>query len=143
MSVQEIPSERGELFEASVSKHISLYKAKLTMRINFLSNFTGPLIHDNDDMYFFFFCILSEFVDIPKSDEPVPVQIITADNHTFKLDEEALGQILLSEEVHDRPVVVISVAGAFRKGKSFLLDFFLRFLTHNDVSFDSSLSVRC
>jgi len=30
--------------------------------------------------------------------------------------------------VRDKKVVVLSVAGAFRKGKSFLLDFLLRYL---------------
>lgn len=39
-----------------------------------------------------------------------------------------MNEILLSEEVKDKKVVVISVAGAFRKGKSFLLDFILRYL---------------
>lgn len=54
----------------------------------------------------------------------------TGPEHTFTLDEEALTELLLAEDVRDRAVVVISVAGAFRKGKSFLLDFFLRYMHH-------------
>ncbi|KAH7933906.1 hypothetical protein HPB49_018956 [Dermacentor silvarum] len=58
-----------------------------------------------------------------------PVQILrTKDDHSFELDEDALGRILLADHVKDKPVVVVSVAGAFRKGKSFLLDFFLRYM---------------
>ncbi|XP_064623844.1 atlastin-2-like isoform X2 [Lineus longissimus] len=62
-----------------------------------------------------------------------PVQIVLAtEEHTFELDEEALSKILLDPRVRDRNVVVVSVAGAFRKGKSFLLDFFLRYLSALD-----------
>ncbi|XP_045904351.1 atlastin-2-like isoform X2 [Micropterus dolomieu] len=59
-----------------------------------------------------------------------PVQIVVADEeeHSFSLQEEALERLLLQEEVRDLHVVVVSVAGAFRKGKSFLLDFMLRFM---------------
>ncbi len=59
-----------------------------------------------------------------------PVQIVVADEeeHSFELQEEALERLLLQEEVQDLHVVVVSVAGAFRKGKSFLLDFMLRFM---------------
>jgi len=58
-----------------------------------------------------------------------PVQVVSVeDDHTFKLDEENLDEILLHPNIQDRKAVVVSVAGAFRKGKSFLLDFFLRFL---------------
>jgi len=58
---------------------------------------------------------------------PVPVVLATED-HQFALDEEALEKILLQDHVKDHHVVVVSVAGAFRKGKSFLLDFFLRYM---------------
>jgi hypothetical protein len=62
---------------------------------------------------------------------------------SFQLNEEALRTVLADPRVADRKVskwcvlmdtyyflqvVVISVAGAFRKGKSFLLNFFLEYL---------------
>uniref|UniRef100_A0A674MMK7 Atlastin GTPase 1 n=1 Tax=Takifugu rubripes TaxID=31033 RepID=A0A674MMK7_TAKRU len=58
-----------------------------------------------------------------------PIQVLLVkDDHTFELDEAALSRILLAEEVRDREVVAVSVAGAFRKGKSFLMDFMLRYM---------------
>ncbi|KAF3841912.1 hypothetical protein F7725_023863 [Dissostichus mawsoni] len=59
-----------------------------------------------------------------------PIQIVVAneDEHSFELDAPALERILLQDHVKDLNVVVVSVAGAFRKGKSFLLDFMLRFM---------------
>ncbi|XP_034008147.1 atlastin-2 [Trematomus bernacchii] len=59
-----------------------------------------------------------------------PIQIVVAneDEHSFELDTPALERILLQDHVKDLNVVVVSVAGAFRKGKSFLLDFMLRFM---------------
>ncbi|CAN9499639.1 unnamed protein product [Ophioblennius macclurei] len=61
-----------------------------------------------------------------------PIQIVLAneDEHSFELDSAALEKILLQDHVKDLNVVVVSVAGAFRKGKSFLLDFMLRYM-HN------------
>ncbi|KAK3919829.1 Atlastin [Frankliniella fusca] len=58
---------------------------------------------------------------------PVPIVLVSKD-HKFELDEEALERILLQDHVKDKHVVIVSVAGAFRKGKSFLLDFFLRYM---------------
>ncbi|XP_031157012.1 atlastin-2-like isoform X3 [Sander lucioperca] len=59
-----------------------------------------------------------------------PVQIVSADEeeHSFSLQEAALERLLLQDAVQDLHVVVVSVAGAFRKGKSFLLDFMLRYM---------------
>jgi len=51
-----------------------------------------------------------------------------SDTHKFFLDEEALGEILNKDNIRDKPICIISVAGAFRKGKSFLLNFMLRYL---------------
>jgi len=63
-------------------------------------------------------------------EEPCPLQIINFDgeSHTFSLNVELLEKILLSEEVKDRKIMVVTVAGAFRQGKSFILNFFLRYL---------------
>jgi atlastin len=58
-----------------------------------------------------------------------PIQIVDITNdHKFKLNEENLQQILSHPKARMKKVCVVSVAGAFRKGKSFLLDFFLRYL---------------
>lgn len=60
---------------------------------------------------------------------PKPVAIILTDEvNSFILDDKALSAILLRPDVAERSVAIISIAGAFRKGKSFLLNFFLRFL---------------
>lgn len=64
----------------------------------------------------------------PLKGEPIQI-VIACENHTFELDEEALEKILLRKDVQDKKVAIVSVAGAFRKGKSFLLDFFLRYLS--------------
>lgn len=56
------------------------------------------------------------------------VTIVSAEDHTFELNEENLNSVLLQNHVKDKKVVVVSVAGAFRKGKSFLLNFMLRYL---------------
>lgn len=58
------------------------------------------------------------------------VQVVTlgSGSERYQVDVEALRDILLRDDVRDRSVVVVSVAGAYRGGKSFILDFFLRYL---------------
>lgn len=77
--------------------------------------------------------------DAEVMDKPCPIQIVLAheDDHNFELDEKALERVLMQEHIRDLNVVVVSVAGAFRKGKSFLLDFMLRFM-YSQVNLFSS-----
>ncbi|KAL1479461.1 hypothetical protein MTO96_051826 [Rhipicephalus appendiculatus] len=64
-----------------------------------------------------------------------PVQIFrVVDGQSVEFNESELERILLARGVKDLPVVVISVAGAYRQGKSFLLSFFLRYLKNNGRS---------
>ncbi|KAM7543076.1 hypothetical protein Aperf_G00000007015 [Anoplocephala perfoliata] len=68
-----------------------------------------------------------------------PVQVVTTTaggdkEHSIELVEDAISRILLDKRVKDKKVVVVSVVGTFRKGKSFLLDFFLRYMYSKDKS---------
>lgn len=68
------------------------------------------------------------------SDMGEAIQIVKIDEdekHSFYLDEEALKKITDDERIRDKPLCIVSLAGAFRRGKSFMLDFLLRFLNQN------------
>lgn len=58
------------------------------------------------------------------------VQIVKLEegNNSLELNIDALAEICLSEKCRERPLCVVSIAGDFRKGKSFMLNFFLRYL---------------
>lgn len=73
---------------------------------------------------------MSESESVPGGHRPVQIVKIDDDSetHNFILDEEALNDILNKDNIRDKPICIISVAGAFRKGKSFLLNFMLRYL---------------
>ncbi|GMR48211.1 hypothetical protein PMAYCL1PPCAC_18406, partial [Pristionchus mayeri] len=63
-----------------------------------------------------------------KDAKPIKIINVVEEEHSFKLNEKELESILLDKRVADKKVAVIGVAGAYRKGKSFLLNFFLRYL---------------
>ncbi|KAH6923572.1 hypothetical protein HPB50_002394 [Hyalomma asiaticum] len=56
------------------------------------------------------------------------LKILDVRGRSMELDEHGLARLLLDERVKDKPVVVLAVVGAFRKGKSFLLCFLLQYL---------------
>ena len=64
--------------------------------------------------------------------------ITIKEDHSYELNEELLKNILLNDDVKDRNVVIVSVAGAMKRGKSFILDFFLRYLNAQYVRKDVS-----
>lgn len=62
-------------------------------------------------------------------DSAGPVQIVIPKNdQTYELEIDELRHILEADTIKDRHIVVVSIAGASRQGKSFLLNFFLKFL---------------
>ena len=60
--------------------------------------------------------------------EPLQVVKINGDG-AVELLKENLMKLLHRQDVRDKPIAVVSVAGPFRKGKSFLLNFFIRYLS--------------
>ena len=61
-------------------------------------------------------------------EEAKAIQIITIENRSLKFDPEILRPIFERDDLIDCQAVIVSIAGAFRKGKSFLLNFFLKYL---------------
>ena len=65
-----------------------------------------------------------------------PVSVLKFDDsNKIIIDNAELDKMFLYPEVKNRKVVVLSIIGAFRKGKSFFLDYCLRFLYANVSSF--------
>lgn len=75
------------------------------------------------------------FTDIPQTEEPLQIiHIVSRVNEHGEmlqeliLNEENLSKIMEQDSVKDNVVMIVSIAGALRKGKSFLLGFFLKYL---------------
>ena len=76
---------------------------------------------------------LSDDAPIVAGGRPVPILIQNEESGNFELDKAALAKVLLRPGVEDKHVCVLAVAGAFRKGKSFLLDFLLRYCHNREL----------
>ncbi len=50
------------------------------------------------------------------------------------LHEENLKNILTNPTAANKPIIIISIVGAFRTGKSFLLNTFLQYLKSNQIT---------
>ena len=80
------------------------------------------------------------------SDKPHAIQIVSigteSDAYAFTFHEDSLNQVLSRIQPSSMKVCVISVVGAFRTGKSFLLSWFLRYLHyHSQVLGESTTSL--
>lgn len=67
----------------------------------------------------------------------LPVKVVTKQKETDQLTLEfaELSILLLQKDVKDREIIVISIAGAFRKGKSLILNFFLKYLNKRVIKY--------
>lgn len=56
------------------------------------------------------------------------LQIIVPENHAFRLNTDALHAIFNDDNLKNRHLVVVSIAGPHCYGKSFLMNFFIPYL---------------
>lgn len=62
----------------------------------------------------------------------MPVNVLKfGEGNKVIVDNEELKKMFMHQDVKNRKVVVFSIIGAFRRGKSFFLDYCLRFLYAN------------
>lgn len=63
---------------------------------------------------------------------PIPIQkysqVNGTDHQIIEFDQDAIYNMFDHPEVRDRKIVVFSIIGAYRRGKSFFLGYCLRFL---------------
>jgi atlastin len=64
--------------------------------------------------------------------KPIQIVAITDSDKRYALQPEVIERIFCNPQIAKKKVALISVAGAFRKGKSFLLDYFLRYLSRRE-----------
>jgi hypothetical protein len=72
---------------------------------------------------------------------PIIINSVDSDGN-LNLNFEALKNVLLQDEVKDRKIVIISVLGAYRSGKSFFLGYCLRYLYANVSHFRDVCKLR-
>lgn len=69
---------------------------------------------------------------VPSTAEPVQLLNLASGNKSDILyNEAAVKSLFLDPKLADRDVVVFSIIGAFRKGKSFLMNYVLRYMYAN------------
>lgn len=81
-----------------------------------------------------FLLFYKTFTTVSVLQTPGPVQLLDFsdnDQKTVLLVEDSIEKLFMDPLVYDRDVVVVSIAGAFRKGKSFLMNYMLRYLYAN------------
>lgn len=79
--------------------------------------------------FYYFHQLYSYFGMADKHPYGKPVSVFkTSETNEVIVDEEELSKIFDHPEIQDRKIVILSTIGAFRGGKSFFLDYCLRFL---------------
>lgn len=60
-----------------------------------------------------------------------PLNVVKIIDDKLQVVANLLDLLLLNENVKERQIVAFSIVGAFRKGKSFFMDYCLRFMYAN------------
>jgi hypothetical protein len=79
---------------------------------------------------------MSDSINIPEKNHGNAVQILCRNPNggKFQLEVDAINSIL--NKIGDRPMIIYSVNGAKQTGKSFLLNFMMRYLAEFKINFD-------
>ncbi len=79
---------------------------------------------------FLFLLIWGEFLvhHMAHSEKATAVQIVHLEKHSLRVESDIVNRILGNENIKDRHVMIFSIAGPYRKGKSFFLNFALKYL---------------
>lgn len=64
------------------------------------------------------------------------IQIVAHQNNSLQLQLNVIKPILEADDIKDRYIVVVSIVGIPRTGKSFLMNYFIRFLNVQVMSLD-------
>ena len=65
-----------------------------------------------------------------------PIVVLQFTNNNVVINSAGIEEIFNKSEMQDRKIVVFSIIGAFRGGKSYFLDYCLRFLYANVRTFE-------
>lgn len=79
-------------------------------------------------VFFLLICVVLISQHVAYSENATAVQIVHLENHSIRVDSKILRQIFGNERIKNRNVMIFSIAGPFRKGKSFFLNFPLKYL---------------
>lgn len=60
-----------------------------------------------------------------------PLILLQFNGSKINTDFEAVNDLFMHQEVRDRKIVVVSIIGGFREGKSFFMNYCLRFMYAN------------
>lgn len=68
---------------------------------------------------------------MPTEAHPVQLLNINGNDGELQFNQNTVNDLFMNPKIVERNIVVFSIVGAFRKGKSFLLNYVLRYLYSN------------
>ncbi|KAJ6649651.1 Atlastin [Pseudolycoriella hygida] len=77
---------------------------------------------------FLIFIVISRISAVVTSVPPTAVQIVTLENHVFHVRSNPIDKLLNDPHIKDRSLFIFSISGLARSGKSFFLNFPLKYL---------------